>query len=294
METRHPVDLAIINDIRKKTGLSFFQIGAIDTRDKAIASAILPILKEWVAFVAEPNIRGAIFHRFGPHSGPYIDSLLEWWQAEDDQINASLLTQAIVEAAKPTHAAEIWQVAQHQKGKPFYFMLLAKLATFRRVATEAKDSLSKALDEGQVPTFELPYVARVDDLRIRQWFESRTESPDAKVRQIARRVVAKGRKLPSNLQLASTPPDRSLELFSTEIDLADARGEIKRIADRLGLKVPATIRGASFLAAMQLDRWAVSKVGSAAHGVVDLWFRLEDFDTVEIVVARARFQPPVQ
>lgn len=283
----HLVEKSILDDIKNRTGLSFAQIGAISTRDKAVADLVLPVLKEWVPFVKEANIRGAIFHRFGPHSDLFLNSLLAWWQMEEDQINASILTQAIVAAAKPINSVHIWRVAQHEAKKPFYFMLLAKLTAFPSVAAEVKDVLANALNEGAVPEYELTFVARVGDERIRRWFESQVESPDVKVRQVARRVVAKGRKLPPSVMVSTAPPDRSAAIFSTEVDLVAVEKTMEKIAGQLDLKIPAALRTASFLSSVQVDQWVKGHIKAAGCEVFDLWLRLEDIDTVEILITRS-------
>ena len=59
-----PLEREILNDIQNRTGMTFHKIGGIDTRNKQIADAILPILAEWVERIDDRHHRHAIYARF--------------------------------------------------------------------------------------------------------------------------------------------------------------------------------------------------------------------------------------
>lgn len=289
METRHPVEKALLDDLRKRTGLAFVKLGSINTNDKALAAAVLPVLQEWLSSISEPNIRAAIFHRFNtPHAAPFWRTLLEWWQNEEGEISLGWLTQGIVDIVDASNAREIWHQSRLGPKRPFHFMLWAKLARFASVGKEATDAVVEALEAGEVPVWELGYVAKMEDTRIKRWFLKRVDSEDKQVKQIARRVAAKGRKLPSQVKASLVSPDRSTAIFSSEVDLVDLRQALERAAKTFGLKVPIALKTASFLSSVDVDQWLTAPISGPNSESYELWLRLEDVDVVEFVVAPAR------
>jgi hypothetical protein len=54
----------------------------------------------------------------------------------------------------------------------------------------------------------------------------------------------------------------------------------------LRLRMPTFVRTADFLSRLDQDRWAVATIQTEQGEAASVWFRLEDFDTVEICVVR--------
>jgi len=276
----------ILADIQLRSGLSYRRIGGIDTRDKATAETVLPILAEWVPMMPPRGLRHEIYNRFiTVHANRYMRSLVEWAKHEPYSLAVDSLIQAVACAAKPADAEWVWKATHELPKSPFHYFLLAKLARFPAVASEVKDELVEALGSPGLHLYEIQSIGEVDDPRIWKWFESRVDTPDRRVRALARKVVEKGRQLPRGIVYAPAPPDRRGELFSTEVDIHQTTGVLKTLAKDLRLKIPAPVRSADFLSRLEPDHWAVARVQTEQGEPASVWFRLEDFDTVEIVVA---------
>jgi len=165
-------------------------------------------------------------------------------------------------------------------------MLLSKLATCPEVEHEVKEALIRGLETEKLEAGNLSYIAQVNDPRIRRWFEGQLDAPDRNIRLVAKRVVAKGKKWPKGVEYSAQSPDRNKEMFSTEVGLEDLRQLFAQLAKGFGLKAPAAIKTGVFLASAELNRWIIVHTSSAAGVSPDLWFRLEDVDTVEVVLTK--------
>lgn len=289
------VEGKILNEVEHETGHRFPFLDAIDSRDPRIASAVLPVLRNWVWLLDQPNLRNAIYARFHtPFASPYLSDLIEWWQKETDDLGLSLVTQCIVLVAKPADAARLWKLCQELPRRPLHYMLLAKLATFPATECEVKEALVKALQEDSSLTVaDLEFISKVNDPRIRQWFEGQVDSVNRHIRVIAQRVVARGKKLPKEVEaVVAAEPDRRQELFSTEVDVEEAGALLRNLAKEFGLKVPAAVRRLSFLASLNVDQWVRARVTSSSQDVLSLWFRLEDSDVVEVVLVKENSATP--
>jgi len=205
----------VLDDVTRITGLSYARIAGIDTRTKAIADAVLPVLKAWFQFVTDPDLRHAIYACFHtPHASPHIDSVLDWWQQETDQPALSTLTQALALIAKPKDAQRLWKLCSELPCRPFQYMLLAKPAQFPAVQREVRDFIVEALEtDASIAVADLECIAKVPDSRIRQWFEKRLESENRCIQILARKVAGRAERLPRGVtQLARlTAPRRSTQ-----------------------------------------------------------------------------------
>lgn len=277
----------ILTDIKARTGLSFAVLGGgIPTRDKEVARAVLPVLVPWVDTVDVPNIRLGIYFCFRtPHAYPFIDKLIDWWEKETDFLCLNMLGVILSKVLKEREAERVWRSCRQDEHRRRDFMLLAKLATFPSVAAEVKEELVHSLDESQ-PIGNLEVISKVDDPRIREWFISRVHSTNTDLRNVARRVIARGKKLPREVQLPVAPPDRSAEIYSTEIDLEELGATLKQFERELGVRIPRGLQSIGFLASLEVDRWIMVPTRSNAEEPLEIWLRLEDIDTVEVVLTR--------
>lgn len=284
-----PLEQAILDDIRAKTGVSCFRLGGIDTREESIAQVTLPVLRDWIPLVNEAKYRAAIYHRFfTPHAYSYLDDLITWWSQEDYSIGLSILTQTLAMLARSTDGERLWKLCQQLPPRPEHYYLLAKMATFSSVKREVRDELVAALERSCLPVSDLTAIARVDDPRIRLWFEGKTEDSNKYLRQLAQRVVQRGQRMPSGVGQAGTVPDRTQQMWSTEVDLDQVGPVLAGIAKELGLTLPVKLRQAKFLESAELDQWLVSNVRTKKGTPLLLWFRLEDVDTVELLLTPAQ------
>ncbi len=211
----------VLAEVEAATGCRFRYISSIDSRDKRIAESVLPVLCNIASTVKAPNIRDAIYGRFHtPHAYRFLDDLIAWWQCETYEMALGTLTQDLALLAKPADGLRLWTLCKRLPQRPFHFMLLGKLASFPSVENEVKDSLVRSLREDTSLTVgDLGNIAEVNDPRIRQWFAAQVDSKNRFLKALARRVVAKGKKLPKGVEVSLAPPDRARELFSTEVEL---------------------------------------------------------------------------
>jgi hypothetical protein len=287
MQAPTPLEKEILDDVKAKTGLSFRLLGGIDTRDRRIAEAVLPVLANWVPKVRDNNHRHALYACFhSPHAYAHMDQLIDWWQNERFSLALSSLTQTLTDLAKPQDAERLWRLCQQFPSRPFRFHLLAKLATLpSRTRAEVRDSLVMVLQDGASLTLsDLSDISKVDDPRIRSWFQGQLNSANKHLRQLAKRVVDRRKRLPKGLAHSAVPPDKSIELFSTEVDLEASSSLLRQIGSDLGLKMPPWIQDLGFLSAATIDHWLTTSIPTKQGTIASLWFRLEDTDTVEIVV----------
>jgi hypothetical protein len=281
-----PQELFILSDIERKTGLRFRLLGGIDTRDEAIARVVLPILAEWPEKIADRSQRDAVYSRFHtPHAYPYLDQIISWW-IKEDPLALDLLTQDLALIVKCCDAERVWKLCKEVPRRPFHYMLVSKLATCPDVEREAKDALVHALQSESLRAGDLSYIAKVDDVRIREWFRGQVGSPDPAIRAVAKRVSSHNRPLPKGLYYASAGLDRSCALFSTEEDMDNVGVLLQKLEEDFCVKIPAVIKSGRFLSSVEINRWIVTHLLSRESKPVSLWFRLEDIDTVEINLAQ--------
>jgi len=284
-----PLEAMILDDVKTRTGLEFRLLAGIPTRgNKAVADAVLPVLAEWPGKLTNhDNYRRGIYHCFlTPHAYPFLDRIVSWWTTEQHELNLAWLTQTLALILRCSDAERIWKLCRELPRRQFHYMLLSKLATCPEVEHEVKEALIRGLETEKLEAGNLSYIAQVNDPRIRRWFEGQLDAPDRNIRLVAKRVVAKGKKWPKGVEYSAQSPDRNKEMFSTEVGLEDLRQLFAQLAKGFGLKAPAAIKTGVFLASAELNRWIIVHTSSAAGVSPDLWFRLEDVDTVEVVLTK--------
>lgn len=288
------LEAALLEDLRKHTDLSFRRIGGIDTRDAKIAQAVLPVAASWVGKLGQDlNYRRATYALFNTrHAHAYVDQVIRWWAVEKDEIALGFLTQALASLVKAENASKIWEACKALPRRPFYFLLLAKLASQRMVAKDVKAQLLLALDSEPLSGGDLAYIAQVNDPSIKEWFKGHSGSPNSILRGIAAKVGRTSSRLPRGVTRSNLAPDRTTEVFSTESDLSRVPQVLAVIEKTYEMSIPAGVRIGTFLGLGRIDEWLVSEVSSSS-GAATLWFRLEDVDTVEILLlAKNKTQLP--
>ena len=280
-----PLERIILEDIEARTGLSFTRLGSMDTSDKRIADAVLPVLIGWVDKLEDNNLRHAVYSRFfSLQAYKYLVVIISWWAHERNQLALSSLTQTLSLLVRCTDAERVWALCQELPPRPFHYLLVSKLAGCACVEREAKDALVAGLNTEVLRAADLGYIAKVSDPRIQQWFERKVDSSDKYIRAVAMRAVSRRKTLPKGLVYATLPPARTAELFSTEEDLVNVKHLLQQMANEFKLKIPSAIKSGKFLSDLELNKWAVATVSSPDQGSASLWFRLDDIDTVEVAL----------
>jgi hypothetical protein len=281
-----PTEREILHDIETKSGLNFDLIDSVPTRDPAVANAALPVLAAWVSRVPDSTHRHMIYRRFyTPYAHPYLEDILSWFSSEQDEELRGTLGQVLAQLATESNAKRLWQMLRCDATRLPDYLLLAKLATVpSSIQGEARNCLIEDLRSNRLRTGDLKYAAQVDAPQIREWSALQANSPDRTIRALAKRVAQRRRKLPKGLVSAHTPPDRRRECFSAELDSTQLRGLLRQLSREIGLKIPRGISNADFLSALPVDQWAIVSEAKVNGRPANLWLRMEDVDTVEIVV----------
>jgi hypothetical protein len=281
------LEKVILDDVEERTGMRFRRVGGIDTRDKAVAGLVLPVLVDWVGRLSEANYRGAVYRCFHTeHARPYLETILSWWMQETDRQNIGFLTQTLALIVDSESAARVWGLYREMRPQPCHYILMSRLAEFTAIGREIRDMLVRNLTSKDLDVPDLLPISRVADPRIREWFLGQQESRDPGIRTIAKKVAARGSALPSWVSRSSAPPDRLTELFSTECDLDKVRPLLVQLAARFRIRLPASVRKASFLWFLETDTWVYVGVETTTNEGAVLWSRMEDYGTVEVVITQ--------
>jgi hypothetical protein len=275
----------IVEEIHRKTGLHCVQLEDLDTSHEGIARVTLPILAEWVSVVPEDNIRAAIYSRFNSkYASQFLPAMVTWATEERSERGREILNFAIATALRPEDADYVWQVLPELSKTPAYYAILVRLAGIPAVAAKAKLAIANGLQDSKLGISELIYVSEVYDPRITAWFERKMASADKRERAVAHKVIDRGKRLPRGIAVAESAPNRSIELFSTEVDLDQASHTLARLEKELSLRLPPVVRRAQFLSRLSVDKWVMAMSQWTGNRSAMIYFRLEDFSTVEIVV----------
>jgi hypothetical protein len=287
-----PLEEQILQDIREKTGLVYRRVGGIRTDDPGTFAAVAPILADWADRITDANHRHAIYDRFNtPLAHPYLDKLISWWREESHPLASGCLTQVLTTVSTCQDAERLWKLQHEFTPRPFYYLLASKLANCASVAKEARDELVAALESNTLLPGDVAFIAQVkDEPRIQNWLKQQLNSAEPALRLLAKRAARRGQSMPTGVVYAPIPPDRTpgREVFSTECDLRDLKGVLREITNKFRLTLSPAIGKGSFLLVADLSRWLVSDVLMNQEEPAALWFRLEDIDTVELVLLTQR------
>ena len=275
-----------LREIFEVTGKRYVSVGHIDTQIESIAAATLPILAKWASLCQREDVRADIYSRFcGVPALPYLDQMLFWLRKETGAIPRERLKPAIAATMKPAHDAAVWEALQQVPRCTMDYLILAKLSKSPEVGAAVKERIVADALTGTLTPFELQCVASVDDPRLRNYILSLQQHPNPDFRRVARRLAAKAQRLPKGMVLAPAGPARLSELYSTEVGAEELPALLKDFIGKYGLSLPAAIRNGRFTDTLERDRWAVFEAASEA-GPHLVWFRLEELDTVEVVLER--------
>ena len=278
----------ILATIESETGLTYPRLGSITIGDQRTADTILPIVRKLRDDTCSAGVRATIDCLFdSPFGRTYLNDILEWWKTEDDLLNQDLLAQLLIRLCNRSLAERIWEVAKDAERTESWFSLLARLASFPSITSEAASIALALLNEAEdLPISILREIARIKDPRIQAWFLAHKASADPDIRQVAAELARRKRKLPDGLRPSVEGPDLRLELVSTEIDLINYASVLRELSKEYSFNVPKRFYARSWLADLVPDRWyrLVCETGDAR--TVSLWFRVEDIDILEIALTK--------
>ena len=275
----------LLSELQSSTGLSYERIGGIATAEESVAKKALPFLRAYFPRVARSErIRAAIFHRFGtPHAVEHLDFLLECFQNEDDALARHLVAQAIALSVDTTHASSVWSwISADERMLDLY--ILRSLARYDSVRQKVIPVLLQKMDDPACTVGEFRMLAKLEDASIKSWFRGKLESPDKQLRLIAQGALARPRRLPKYIQCAGAGPDLRQELFSTEVDLENLPMLLKELSRNFFCRPALNPKRFAFLNRIAIDTWFTVEPPKKSVPDIRIWLRMEDFDTVHVVI----------
>lgn len=270
----------VLDRIERETGLRFPHLASIATRHRALASAVLPILNDAIDSIQNGNLRGAIYLLFATkHSRPWIDNIIHWWTTEKDPINLSILTTVLSLVVDRKHATAVWNLTKTLPPRLGQYQLLASLSRFDAIAGEVKSHIMKQRDS--LSLGDINDISRIKDDSIKECCRER------KMALMGLSASMRGdRACAFIIESAARPPDRRFELDSVETDLRLVEIEVSDLFQRRGLLPPSVSGLAIQMVERKLDRWFRLKFAKMADGQPVIWLRLEDVDSIEIVLTK--------
>lgn len=216
--------------------------------------------------------------------------MAKWLSKESDELGVGILTFSLGTAVRSVDARWLWDAFPKLPRSSNSYYLAAKLATFPSVSSEVKEWILSEVKTRPLGIAELKPISEVRDWRLHAWFESQLAVKDKQIQSLARRVTRRGEQLPKGIEYAQAGPDRSTELLSAEVDVSELGSVLKRVSATFAIAIPRAIQEGTFLSQVPIDRWAVTRL-QGGGGYARLFFRLEDIDTVELVLAPDAISP---
>ena len=284
MRTTPELENQNLQDIQEKTGYSFSALQRIDLNDERIAVPVLSVLATWVSRVPS-HYRSEIYFMLGftEFGRPWFEDMLRWWQAESWPEGKSQLTRLIIHYMRDEDGVRVLEMCRDESF-PDRGRLLTRLAKIPELRETAIDLILKDLSSGRYDLEDFKVYAQLDDARVRQYLVSQTASTDPRIRALADRLFVKDRTPPSWITEAAEQPDRTCEIYSSEVDLDDVDRELSKIATSFGLPKRRLGSRRYFLASADRDQWFFGCMGERDGTLAFLWLRAEDEDVVEIIV----------
>lgn len=283
------LESTFLEDVRRRTGRRFERLSMIPVRsDPELARQILPLAAERLATPVEVRFRRSLYRLFdGVAARKFLSLIVQWIDSEEDVDSLDLLVQSLARLVTRSHAAIVWPKAKSWLNKPAIFILLSRIATFPSIQSEVVSFLMLAIEEGVVARGDYAHIARVRHRLVQAWLRAQRNSPDPVLRRVAMRSLSSS-STTSARRGRSPHPDRSLELFSAEVDLEALPALLSDIGARFDLCARPGKLETSVLA-MQLNVWSVAATSESRT----MWVRLEDIDVVEVVVTERSGLAPI-
>jgi len=277
------IEYEILADVERVTGLRFQFVDSIPTRNRTVADSVLPILVSWVPKVEDRVQRHTLYRRFHtPHAYRYFDELLSWFRSERDDELRGTVASVLALVVKSRDVERLWTMLRSQTQTDY--LLLSKMANLRSPVQNAiRERVVADLFAARLRRGDLQYVAKIDDPQIAAWFVDQANSPDQLTRNLAKRLAQRAIKPPAGLLSLAGSPARKMELRSAEVELDAVPTVLRQWTEEIGLELSAPFE-TQYLSALEPDLWAVVSGVTVNGSPANLWFRMEDVDTVEVVL----------
>ncbi len=112
------------------------------------------------------------------------------------------------------------------------------------------------------------------------------------LRTLARRAVRTSQRLPAGVTRSVECPEGLPVLASTEVDIDDLLKRLEDLREVFDVAVPRSAKNCEFLTAVEVDGWVEMAVKETrGTGGRRLWMRLEDIESVVVVLTGLRSDP---
>ena len=291
------MEAQILNSIREETGYSFANLNHVDVREAEVSKKVLPVLVSWIERGGDSGCRSALYRAVGTAPADIrhtlLDSMIQWWQTETDVIARSILSELIQLTMRAKDGRKVWEMCRSSYGPGISF-LLRRLANIPATREETLARISNDIRSGEFDPSDLDVYGEIHDSRLQMAIFAQISHPDQRIRAAAHRVRAKAHAIPPWIRPSPGQPDRNSEIYSSEVDLRKLDRELDCLSKRFSFPRRTFGMKKKFLSAASPEQWFVGEVGHSATVPLQLWLRAEDFDTVELVLAKKSGGEPLK
>ena len=278
----------ILNDIQRKTGYSYPRIQSMAPRNKKEADEVLPIVADWIDRLSLPNYRHALYFCFGSkYAHDWIPDILKWWKNERDQAAKGHLATIVLNISREQDLELIWgEMCASDEDYPFDSAVLLRMTKTAQFGAVAKQRIIQRLEQGRFQAGDLWNYNKVEDPKVKTWLQVNAEHRDPVIRSVLSKLPKKHSKAPKWLQNATVGPSPDSIIFSAEVDLADLDRLLIDLSRKFEFDLPKIESLKHFFMTVAIDSWHFGTLkGWAENSPGSVWFRTEDVDVVEVVLA---------
>jgi hypothetical protein len=279
----------ILNDSLRRTGNSYPRIQSMAPRNKKEADEVLPIVAGWIDTLDLPNYRHALYFCFGSkYAHDWIPEIVKWWKNEHDQVAKGHLATILMNICREQDLELMWrEMCASDEDYPFDSAVLLRMTKTAQFGAVAKQRIFQRLEQGRFQAGDLWNYINVDDPKVKTWLEANAEHRDPVIRSVLRKLSKKHSKAPKWLRSAAAGPSPDSVIFSTEVDLSGLDRLLIELGREFGFDIPNMEALKDLLMTAATGSWHFGMLdGGAEHASISVWFRIEDVDVVEVVMAR--------
>jgi hypothetical protein len=278
---------AMLEDIHHRTGLAYARAQNAVPRSIAEAKKLLSVLAEWIAKLGDIGERRALYSGFGTKlAHAWIGQMLSWWQHETDAPAKGHLTTIIASIMRDSDARQVWDVmCERDEQYPFDSAMLVRMAVIDDFSSLATQRAIDRLMSGRFTAGDLWQYSKLQDARIGEWLTNNRQHEDPTIQKVVRKILlAKPRDWPPWLKVRRTAPKATI-IYSTEVDITKLGETLEELSRRVGFHLPGPVPDSFGFAHLRTNTWLRSaELHRPPDSSPELWIRLEDFDTVEVVL----------
>jgi len=285
--TTQEFEVPILRELQEKTGLQFRALYEIQGQPAEVHAVVFPVLADWVDRLPRHNGRGTLYMLLEPTQvSRHIERVLGWWENEPDAVFQSVLTMQITQAMKDWQAGVVWKAYRRCGGGTHKSFLLRRLSRVASLREEVVREVVRILTEEQTLRADRKEYSRIADPRVQALVGEELLPGKSGARKGATKSRGGGASKPPRLVRLYTAPDRSGEVFSTEVDLEELGNALAALREEYRLEFSPDVDLDVFESAED-NTWFSLPCLSASSKSFGVLLRREDETTVEIVVVES-------